>query len=339
MLTIETETCEAITESPTTSPTTSPTAADVTSSATMVVSGFVASFFAPRSMGSLIFMASLMGSMTGAYGQDVCTPSLEIEISLPVGTGVDSTFGDTDHYLAANLDTVVWGYYDINKPASISMNSGETITVEVITHHAGHDYAKMIRGDEAIEEIFYWATNTSLAEKPEPKLIGTGVHLITGPIEVVGAMPGDVIQVDILELDPRLNPLSGKCYGSNSQKFAGFHYNSLTGFKRDGTPYVRTGGTEAITVFEFLETDAGKMIWGKPVYMFRFPNMTAPDGSIRTFDNNPAVMIPHEFNYGYDGKLLEPDALVYPEGFDGTMVSDVHTLDFTVFLSFSTSNP
>jgi hypothetical protein len=40
------------------------------------------------------------------------------------------------------------------------MASGETITVEVITHHCGHDYAKMIRGDPM--SIFYWANNTSL---------------------------------------------------------------------------------------------------------------------------------------------------------------------------------
>jgi hypothetical protein len=71
----------------------------------------------------------------------------------------------------------------------------------------------------------------------------------------------------------------------------------LTGFKRDGTPYVRTGGTEAITVIEFV-SDSGEMAYGKPVYMYRFPSMTAPDGSIRTFDNNPAVTIPQEFNMG-----------------------------------------
>ena len=199
------------------------------------------------------------------------------------------------------------------------MESGETITVEVITHHAGHDYAKMIKGDPAIEEIFYWEETQTLLDKPEPKLPGSGVHLITGPIEVAGAEVGDIIQVDILELDPRYNPESGRCFGTNSQKFAGYQYR--VGTKRDGTPYVRTGGTEAITVFEFLESSEGEMLYGKPVYMYSFPNMTAPDGSVRTFDNNPAVMVPHEFNYGYDGELLEPDAIVYPEGFDDTVVS------------------
>lgn len=178
----------------------------------------------------------------------------------------------------------------------------------------------MIRGDPAIEEIFYWESNQTLINKNEPKLPGSGVHLITGPISVNGAQPGDVIQVDILELDPRPNP-DGRTFGTNSQKFAGYQYRN-DGTKRDGTPYVRSGGTEAITVFEFLEDESGNMLYGKPVYMYRFPNMTAPDGSLRTFDNNPAVMVPHEFNYGYNGELLEPDPIEYPPGFDDTVVID-----------------
>jgi hypothetical protein len=132
-------------------------------------------------------------------------------------------------------------------------------------------------------------------------------------------MPGDIVQVEILELEPRYNPSTGRCFGTNSQKFAGYQYR--IGTKRDGTPYVRTGGTEAITVIEFLEDDAGNMLYGKPVYMYRFPNMTAPDGSERTFDNNPAVTVPHEFNVGYDGELLESDPIDYPPGFDDTVVS------------------
>ena len=266
---------------------------------------------------------ALLSSVTlfpSVFGQEDCTPSLEIEISIPQEASVTSKFGETDHYLAATVDTVTWGYYDPNATSKISMESGETITVEVITHHSGHDYAKMIRGDPAIEEIFYWEAGQSLVDKPEPKLPGSGVHLVTGPIEVVGAEPGDVVQVEILELDPRYNPETGKCYGTNSQKFAGYQYR--LGEKRDGTPYVRTGGTEAITVFEFVEDDAGNMLYGVPVHMYRFPNMTAPDGSERTFDNNPAVMVPHEFNIGYNGELLEEGPIAYPEGFDDTIVTD-----------------
>jgi acetamidase/formamidase len=39
---------------------------------------------------------------------------------------------------------------------------------------------------------------------------GQGVHVMTGPIYVCGAEPGDVLQVDILELTPRKNPATGK---------------------------------------------------------------------------------------------------------------------------------
>mmetsp|Transcript_11343 Transcript_11343/g.27332 ORF Transcript_11343/g.27332 Transcript_11343/m.27332 type:complete len:180 (+) Transcript_11343:1340-1879(+) len=84
-------------------------------------------------------------------------------------------------------------------------------------------YAKMIRGDPAIEKIFYWESNQTTFNKPEPKLPGSGVHLVTGPINIEGGMPGDILQVDILELDPRPNA-DGKTFGTNSQKFAGYQY-------------------------------------------------------------------------------------------------------------------
>lgn len=79
---------------------------------------------------------------------------------------------------------------------------------------------------------------------------------------------------------------------------------------------------QAITVFEFIVDDEGNMLYGLPVYMYRFPNMTLPDGTNHTFDSNPSVMIPHEFNIGYNGSLLEPDPIDYPPGFDDTVVTD-----------------
>lgn len=45
---------------------------------------------------------------------------------------------------------------------------------------------------------------------------GDGVHVLTGPIYVCGAEPGDVLQIDILDLQPRVNPSTGKTFGSNA---------------------------------------------------------------------------------------------------------------------------
>mmetsp|Transcript_11343 Transcript_11343/g.27334 ORF Transcript_11343/g.27334 Transcript_11343/m.27334 type:complete len:136 (+) Transcript_11343:999-1406(+) len=71
-----------------------------------------------------------------------CKPSLSIEVGVPGGASATEKFGETDYYLAANVDTVVWGYFDPNATAAtapVTMSSGETITVEVISHHSGHD--------------------------------------------------------------------------------------------------------------------------------------------------------------------------------------------------------
>jgi len=43
---------------------------------------------------------------------------------------------------------------------------------------------------------------------------GDGVHVLTGPIYVEGAEPGDVLKVEILELYPRQNPQC-ESYGVN----------------------------------------------------------------------------------------------------------------------------
>ncbi len=37
------------------------------------------------------------------------------------------------------------------------MNSGDEIVVEMATHQAGDDYDKMVRGDPAMEDIYYWS--------------------------------------------------------------------------------------------------------------------------------------------------------------------------------------
>jgi hypothetical protein len=192
-------------ETPTAS---TPTASSAATSATL----FSLPFFLPvNKMTSLFTTLTLLSTFAyvqGSNHEGSCIPTLTIEIGVPESAPVRQNFGETDHYLAATVDTVTWGYYDPTataETAALTMASGETVTVEVITHHSSHDYAKMIRGDPAVEEIFYWSDNQTEATKNEPKLPGTGVHLVTGPINVEGAMPGDILQVDILELDPRYN--------------------------------------------------------------------------------------------------------------------------------------
>ena len=53
---------------------------------------------------------------------------------------------------------------------------------------------------------------------------GDGVHVLTGPIYVNGAMPGDVLKVEILGLRPRVNPATGMTFGINAAAWWGYQY-------------------------------------------------------------------------------------------------------------------
>jgi acetamidase/formamidase len=91
---------------------------------------------------------------------------------------------------------VHWGYFDPRLRPVLTVSSGDLIAVETLTHHAGD--APDLLMDAGVREVF---------DRVQDR--GPGPHLLTGPIAVTGARPGDVLQVDILEAQPRLP------YGSN----------------------------------------------------------------------------------------------------------------------------
>ena len=97
----------------------------------------------------------------------------------------------------------------------MTVASGDTVTVEMATHHACDDWDKMIKGDAGMESIYTWSEHTKRESFRGASGGGDGVHVLTGPIAVDGAEPGDVLKVEIVDLRPRANP-EGKTYGSNA---------------------------------------------------------------------------------------------------------------------------
>lgn len=110
----------------------------------------------------------------------------------------------TLHELAATPATVHWGYFDATLEPVLTVDSGDVLQIETLTHHAGD--APDLLMDAGIQAVFDAVDDR-----------GPGPHLLTGPIAVAGARPGDVLQVDILSAEPRLG------FGSN---FAG-HWGHL----------------------------------------------------------------------------------------------------------------
>ena len=87
----------------------------------------------------------------------------------------------------------------------------------------------MVAGDPGMESVFEWSTSVMNVERrgaTEPSLFqADGVHVLTGPIYVEGAEPGDILSVEVLDLAPRKNP-EGKTFGSNAAAWWGFQARS-----------------------------------------------------------------------------------------------------------------
>lgn len=120
-----------------------------------------------------------------------------------------------DKHLAVSADTVHWGYFSKTIDPVISVTSGEEITVEMATHHACDDWDRMIKDDPGMEDVYTWGPDAVNEEFRGATGGGDGVHILTGPIYVEDAEPGDILQVEILDLVPRVNP-EGKTFGSNA---------------------------------------------------------------------------------------------------------------------------
>jgi acetamidase/formamidase len=167
------------------------------------------------------------------------------------------------HRLVATPATCFWGYIDRDIPPVLEVNPGDIIEIEAITHHAGD--APDLLMDDGIRAI--WA---GIAEADR----GPGVHVMTGPIAVRGAQPGDTLMVRILDMRPRLP------YGSNCAANWGLLYDEF--------------GKERITIYGLTDPAAAASetfgAMAAPIFAFDFTTrplydvpgvVTPPDPSTR----------------------------------------------------------
>jgi acetamidase/formamidase len=90
------------------------------------------------------------------------------------------------HHLRADAETVKVGVIDAAHPAVLAVDDGDEVVFETWSHWAGAVVPSM-----GLEDVL-----ALRAGYP------SGPHSVTGPVEVRGAVPGDVLRVDVLELRP-----------------------------------------------------------------------------------------------------------------------------------------
>lgn len=199
------------------------------------------------------------------------------------------------HYLPANADTVHWGYFSKSLKPRVEVNSGDFLTIESLTHHSYDDYDRMIKGDPGVESVFYWTKDKKNVDRrgagPMDASIhgrgageGMGVHIMTGPVYVRDAQPGDILEVRIVDcaLRPSMNPeFKGKAFGSNAAANWGFQYNDLLGGKK----------REVVTIYEVDAT--GVKNWAQAAHSFEWVPQTDPFGVVHKTIDYPGIPVDH----------------------------------------------
>ena len=108
------------------------------------------------------------------------------------------------HQLASDVDTVHWGLFDAAREPVLTIDSGDRVTVKTVSGGVPN-----LPGDgyHVPPELHRIHANV---EKRTPG------HILTGPIAVRGAKPGDVLEVRIVDVQLRqdwgytfVRPLAG----------------------------------------------------------------------------------------------------------------------------------
>jgi acetamidase/formamidase len=111
------------------------------------------------------------------------------------------------HRLEATPANVVYGYYWSEAQPVLRIASGDIIDVDTLLTNTPEGLAKAGVPDAEIQPSLKAIVSEVTGERRGP-----GGHILTGPVYVEGAEPGDVLEVKILSIQPALD------YGYNGCK-------------------------------------------------------------------------------------------------------------------------
>jgi acetamidase/formamidase len=126
--------------------------------------------------------------------------------------------------LQASPKTIVWGHYDATSTPALRVKSGDTVKVHtVLTNNPTRLAANNVPADQIEQSLkdIYAEGAVAAADK------GPGGHILTGPIFIEGAEPGDVLEVRIKAIDLAI-PYAYNGFGRTS------------GFLPEDFPYSKT---------------------------------------------------------------------------------------------------
>jgi acetamidase/formamidase len=97
--------------------------------------------------------------------------------------------------LQAAPSTVVWGYYSAKAKPVLTVHSGDTLRIQTLSTCGSTERLQ----EEGVAAADIPTYNTDIYREVKDR--GPGGHILTGPVEIAEAEPGDVLEVQILKID------------------------------------------------------------------------------------------------------------------------------------------
>ncbi len=127
-----------------------------------------------------------------------------------------------DHFVPSTPDNLSWGWFPVDKEPILRIKSSEIVRINTLTH------AGAVQNIEPVEYL----TNLGVPREEIPNDVldfwnsredrtreGRSGHVITGPVYIDGAEPGDMLEIEILEIKTRV-PWGVNYTGSTSGVFS-----------------------------------------------------------------------------------------------------------------------
>lgn len=228
---------------------------------------------------------------------------------------------DADAYLPSTPETVLWGRLPCGTDrAVIEIASGDVLTIDTLSHEGllpeqGQDPAAFF-AREGVPRVLVLDDAVRIAAECE-RHPDDGPHVVTGPIAVRGARPGDLLRIDVLGLEPRVP------YGVISNRHG-----------RGALPGEYPEGPEAVSVFATVEERGDALVGVVPraagsdaVARFPLAPFLGIMGVAAAGDVRPHSVPPGAYGGNIDVRLLvEGTSLLLPVQVEGALayIGDPH---------------
>ncbi|HEY2359004.1 MAG TPA: acetamidase/formamidase family protein [Phenylobacterium sp.] len=205
--------------------------------------------------------------MSRRFGLGALAPAAAI-LSIAASCAHAQSAGKT-YTLEVTPQTVAWGNYDASAKPVLTVQSGDEVVVHTLLTNSPTGLERNGVPPDQVE-----ASLREVYDKVPASARGPGGHILTGPIAVEGAEPGDTLEVRILKIDLAIP------YAYN-----GFRYGA--GILTDDFPYART---------KIIPLDKTKMVarFGPgitiPLHPFFGSMGVAPPPGFGRYDSTPPTI-------------------------------------------------